>query len=271
MRSQLLLIQDVEAASEAMLSPGSLCFVTGSITNTGFAASISFNSHTHESHRGTLAIALREATLTFVTPVTNAAWHEDVSELIRTTSRTIQVRDSIKAFAFTFNETYQRPRQRRFIQFKTPRVDSSWSNHEKANELYRFLAATRLSQSTGKYSGRKIGRISEKSPIQPVVSTIRRRSDHKFANSIFSSIDRLGFNNGNHLRLYMPRQTPDLEEISKHLIEIFPDRLEICTFAETSFNGDADAYAVLAHPDSDIWNMLRIPLDKLPSGSASPS
>lgn len=89
-----LTAKQVEEAAEFFGRLGNLCFLEGSITNTGFAAAISFNSSEFRTEHGTLDLALRNASLTFHAPVSDARWHEELSELVRSGARTIQIKDS---------------------------------------------------------------------------------------------------------------------------------------------------------------------------------
>jgi hypothetical protein len=86
---------EVGAAADFFLKPGNLCFFTGSISNSGFAASVSFNSPEFRTSRGSLTLSLRHATITLYPPRAGAEWHEDISELVNLSSRTVQLKDAM--------------------------------------------------------------------------------------------------------------------------------------------------------------------------------
>ena len=94
MTSKRLTSKQVEEAASFFGRLGNLCFLEGSITNTGFAAAISFNSAEFKTEHGVLDLALRNASLTFHVPVSDARWHDELSEFVRSGARSIQIRDS---------------------------------------------------------------------------------------------------------------------------------------------------------------------------------
>jgi hypothetical protein len=162
-----------------------------------------------------------------------------------------------KAFAFTADPEMDRMKElRKFVRFKTQRVDSGWGRLDDLTETCRFLEACRSARPVLDVPSRNMrGVPKEMGRYQPTIIAIR--GVETLEDAISRSVTYEGWGENVTLRLYVADSAYDRNAIIQGLKRRDTGRLEVCAFRK-KHKYSADAYAVLAHPEASIWGALQL-------------